>query len=67
MRGKQVEKSKWFIVMNSHLEYFAGLMYGGQIVWSPDHRDAKALDNERKFTALQNMHHGEELLLDYIK
>lgn len=52
--------------MNSHLEYFAGLMYGGQIVWSPDHRDAKALDNERKFTALQNMSYGEELLLDYI-
>lgn len=66
MKGKNIEKSRWFLVMNSKLEYFAGLMYGGELVWSPDHRDAKALDNERKFATLQNMSYGEELLLDYI-
>ena len=53
--------------MNSQLEYFAGMMYGGELVWSSDYGDAKPLDLESKFIALKNMSYGEELILDYIK
>ena len=69
MRGKKQkeEKRSWFIVMNSHLEYFCGMMYGGQLVWLPTYEDAKPLDDEAKFRALQHMCYGEELVLDYIK
>jgi hypothetical protein len=52
--------------MNSKLEYFSGLMYGGQLVWCSDYNEAKPLDNEAKFKTLQYMCWGEELLLDYI-
>lgn len=67
MRGRNIEAPKQFIVMNSNLEYFCGLMYGGQLVWSHDHREAKPLDNEAKFRTLQNLCYDEELILDYIK
>jgi hypothetical protein len=68
MRTKQKElKREWFIVMNSQLEYFSGLMYGGQLVWCSDYNEAKPLDDEAKFRALQHMCYGEELVLDYIK
>jgi len=68
MRTKQKElKRDWFIVMNSQLEYFSGLMYGGQLVWCSDYNEAKPLDDEAKFRALQHMCYGEELVLDYIK
>ena len=66
---KQKDEAKsreWFIVMNSDLEYFAGLMYGGQIVWSRDYEEAKPLDDEAKFRTLQNLSYGKELILDYI-
>lgn len=53
--------------MNSHLEYFAGMLYGGELVWCSDYKEAKPLDDERKFRTLQNMSYGEELILDYIK
>lgn len=66
MTGKQQPKRNWFIVMNSQLEYFSGLMYGGQLVWCSDYNEAKPLDNEAKFKTLQYMCWGEELLLDYI-
>lgn len=66
MTGKKVERSPSFVVMNSSLEYFCGLMYGGQLVWSRDYKEAKPLDNEAKFRTLQSLCHGEELLLDYI-
>ena len=66
MTGKKQPKPKEFIVMNSKLEYFSGLMYGGQLVWCSDYNEAKPLDNEAKFKTLQYMCWGEELLLDYI-
>ena len=65
MTQKQ-DKRKWFIVMNDELEYFAGLMYGGQIVWCNDWKEAKPLDDEAKFKTLQSMCYGKELILDYI-
>ena len=65
-RAQQVERN-WFIVMNSQLEYFSGLMYGGELVWCSDYNEAKPLDDERKFITLQNMCYGKELILDYIK
>jgi len=64
--GKKAPKRKEFIVMNSKLEYFSGMMYGGQLVWCSDYNEAKPLDNEAKFKTLQYMCWGEELLLDYI-
>jgi len=66
MTQKQ-DKRRWFIVMNSNLEYFAGLMYGGQLVWCSDYNEAKPLDDEAKFRTLQSMSYGQELILDYIK
>jgi hypothetical protein len=68
MRTKQKElKREWFIVMNSQLEYFSGLMYGGQLVWCSDYNEAKPLDDEAKFRTLQHMCYNEELVMDYIK
>ena len=52
--------------MNSHLEYFSGMMFGGQLVWCNDYNEAKPLDNERKFQTLKSLCYGEELVLDYI-
>ena len=66
MRGVNVEKPKDFIVMNSRLEYFCGMMYGGQLVWTPDYKEAKPLNDERKFKALKHLCYGEELILDYL-
>lgn len=66
MTGKKEPKRKWFIVMNSQLEYFSGLMYGGQLVWCSDYNEAKPLDDEAKFRTLQRMNYGEELIMDYI-
>jgi len=66
MTGKKEPKRKWFIVMNSKLEYFSGLMYGGQLVWCSDYNEAKPLDDEAKFRTLQYMCWGEELIMDYI-
>jgi hypothetical protein len=68
MRGKkqQTEKPKPFIIMNSRLEYFAGMMYGGQLVWSNDYNEAKPLDHINKFNTLKHLSYGEELILDYI-
>ena len=66
LTGKKAPKRKEFIVMNSKLEYFCGLAYGGQLVWCSDYNEAKPLDDEAKFRTLQYMCWGEELLLDYI-
>ena len=69
MRGKRQkveDKPKPFIVMNSRLEYFAGMMYGGELVWCDDYNEAKPLDHENKFKTLQYLCYGEELVLDYI-
>ena len=66
MVGKKHQKPKQFIVMNSQLEYFSGMMYGGQLVWCDDYNEAKPLDDEAKFRTLQSLCRGEELILDYI-
>lgn len=66
MTGKNHEKAKEFIVMNSKLEYFSGMMYGGELVWCSDFKEAKPLDSEGKFETLQRICYGEELILDYI-
>lgn len=68
MKGKKQkdEKREWFIVMNSKLEYYCGMMYGGQLVWSNDYREAKPLDDEAKFATLRQLTYGEELIMDYI-
>ena len=66
MTGKKEPKRKWFIVMNSQLEYFSGLMYGGQLVWCNDFKEAKPLDDEAKFHTLRRMCYDEELIMDYI-
>ena len=66
MVGKKHQKPKEFIVMNSNLEYFSGMMYGGQLVWCSDYNEVKPLDDEAKFRTLQSLCRGEELILDYI-
>jgi len=52
--------------MNSKLEYFSGMMYGGELVWCSDYNEAKPLNDEAKFDTLQRLCWGEELILDYI-
>jgi hypothetical protein len=64
-RAQQVERN-WFIVMNSQLEYFSGLMYGGELVWCGDYNECKPLDNEAKFKTLQSLCRDEELIMEYI-
>jgi hypothetical protein len=66
MKGKNIEKPKEFIVMNSKLEYFCGLAYGGQCIWDKDYNESKPLDHINKFKTLQYLHLGEELIMDYI-
>lgn len=60
------DKREWFIVMNSKLEYYCGLAYGGQLVWDSDYDNAKPLDDEAKFNTIKSLSYGEELILDYI-
>ena len=60
------DKREWFIVMNSDLEYFAGLFYGGEILWSRHYEDAKPLDDEAKFRTIKSLSYGKEVVLDYI-
>lgn len=66
-KRKEEEKNrKWFIVMNSNLEYFCGLAYGGQCVWDKDYNEAKPLDDEAKFHTLKALCYTDELIMDYI-
>ena len=65
-KKKQKETREWFIVMNSKLEYFCGLAYGGELIWCSDFKEAKPLDDEAKFRTIQRLCSGEELILDYI-
>jgi hypothetical protein len=51
--------------MNSKLEYFAGMMYGGQLVWCSDFKEAKPLNDEAKFKTLERITE-EDLLMNYI-
>lgn len=66
MTGKNHKKEREFVVMNSKLEFFSGMMYGGELVWCSDYREAKPLDNISKFETLQRICYEEELILDYI-
>ena len=68
MKGKKIKdyKQEEFIVMNSQLEYFAGLAYGGQLIWSKDYVDCKPLDHINKYNTIKRMCKGEEIVLDYI-
>lgn len=52
--------------MNSKCQFFCGLQYGGELVWTDDSNRAKPLDDERKFKTLQALSRGEELVMDYI-
>ena len=66
-RIKQKDDNReWFIVMNSDLEYYCGMMYGGELVWSSDYKEAKPLDDEAKFRTLKSLSYGKEIILDYI-
>jgi hypothetical protein len=65
-KKKEKEKRDWFIVMNSKLEYFCGMAYGGQLIWLDDYKEAKPLDHPNKFTTLKYLCYGEELIMDYI-
>lgn len=60
------QKVREFIVMNSQCQFFSGLRYGGELVWTNDSSKAKPLDDERKFKTLQSLCCGEELIMDYI-
>lgn len=63
---KDKEKRNEFIVMNSNLEVFSGLAFGGVAMFSSNYDNAKPLDDERKFRTLQSICSGEELMLEYI-
>jgi len=56
---KDKEKRSEFIVMNSNLEVFSGLAFGGEAMFSSNYDNAKPLDDERKFR-------GDELMMEYI-
>jgi hypothetical protein len=63
---KNKEKRSEFIVMNSNLEVFSGLAFGGVALFSNNYDNAKPLDDERKFRTLQSICGGEELMMEYI-
>ena len=60
------DKREWFIVMNSDLEYFAGMFYGGELLWSSHYQDANPLDDEAKFRSIKSLSYGKEIIMDYI-
>ena len=67
MRGQQLPEREWFIVMNSNLEYFCGMMYGGQLVWCNDYEEAKPLDDVSKFNFIRRVTPRDiELVMEYV-
>lgn len=67
MKKKEVEsKNKSFFVINSNFEYFSGMMYGGQLVWCSDVREAKPFNEISKFESLKRICKNEELIIDYV-
>jgi hypothetical protein len=60
------DKREWFIVMNSDLEYYAGLFYGGELLWSRHYQDAKPLDDEAKFRTIKSLSYDKEVILEYL-
>ena len=66
-KKKKEDKRDWFIVMNSQLEYFCGLAYGGQCVWNSDYKEAKPLDHINKFNTIKYLApYGVEVIFEYI-
>lgn len=51
--------------MNELGEYFAGLAYGGQLVWLPKIEDAKELNDLSKFEGMKRFTHYE-IIYEYI-
>jgi len=61
------DKRRWFVVMNSKLEYFCGMMYGGELVWCNDYSEAKPLDDVAKFVTIRSMTPTNiELIYEYV-
>jgi hypothetical protein len=52
--------------MNSDLEYYAGLFYGGELLWSRHYQDAKPLDDEAKFRTIKSLSYDKEVILEYL-
>lgn len=44
-----------FIIMNEDGEFFAGLVYGGQLMWTSDISEAKPLDCLDKLNTIRRM------------
>ena len=64
---KYKDKRKWFLVLNSNLEYFCGMMYGGEFVWCKDYEEAKPLDDIAKFNTIRSMTPPDmDLIMEYI-
>ena len=63
---KDKEKKQEFIVMNSNLEVFSGLAFGGVAMFSSNYDNTKPLDDERKFKTLQSICRDDELMMEYI-
>jgi hypothetical protein len=60
------EKKPEFIVMNSQLEVFSGLAFGGVPMFSKFFENAKPLDDEAKFHTLRRMCYDDTLMMEYI-
>lgn len=67
MRGQKLPNRDWFIVMNSNLEYFCGMMYGGELVWCSDYEEAKPLDDVAKFDFIRRVTPPDvDLIMEYV-
>ncbi len=68
MKKKKAQQTKrnWFIVMNSQLEYFSGLMYGGELVWCNDYNEAKPLNHLNKFDTIKHICPNLEVIFELI-
>jgi len=53
-------------VMNSQLEVFSGLAFGGVPMFSKFFENAKPLDDEAKFHTLRRMCYDDTLMMEYI-
>jgi hypothetical protein len=55
-----------FVVINSQAEYYCGMMYGGELVWSHDYKEAKPLTDERKLITFERLLPNEKLTVTYL-
>jgi len=65
LKDKHIKKQE-FIVMNSNLEVFTGLAFGGVPMFSKFFENAKPLDDEAKFHTLRRMCYDDQLMMEYI-